>query len=69
MTSSADDAAEIRRLDDPWNAAYVHNDRAPLAQIGSRDDVMDLGRSVHFPRFSYAWIIAVFGIWMTPWKG
>jgi len=35
--TSADDEAEIRRLDDAWNEAYMRNDRAPLADILAND--------------------------------
>jgi ketosteroid isomerase-like protein len=35
--SKADDEAQIRRLDDAWNQAYLQNDRAPLADILAED--------------------------------
>ena len=33
----ADDVAEVWRLDEAWNQAYLRNDRAPLADILAED--------------------------------
>lgn len=37
MGAPAEDEAEVRRLDSAWNAAYLRNDRAPLADILADD--------------------------------
>lgn len=37
MTMQADDEAEVLRLDNAWNEAYVRRDRAPLADILADD--------------------------------
>ena len=37
MTTQAADEAEILRLDNAWNEAYVRNDRAPLGRILADD--------------------------------
>jgi ketosteroid isomerase-like protein len=37
MAMQADDEAEVRCLDNAWNDAYLHNDRAPLANILADD--------------------------------
>jgi ketosteroid isomerase-like protein len=37
MVTSAEDEAQILRLDSAWNEAYLRNDRAPLAHILADD--------------------------------
>lgn len=63
MSTRADDEADILRLDNAWNEAYVRRNRAPLADIladdfigfAPWDDQSDRRREVdHFQRTSRA---------------
>ena len=49
-TTRADDEGEVLRLDTAWNAAYVRNERAPLADILADDFTGVMPSGEHFAK-------------------